>query len=157
MKEKKQVRLVNISKARVQKIDPKLPLVSITDRYSNGVSIPHKDQRPLLQLEFFPRDHAPEIAVEHCMTIERADQLIKFIEEQREAGAEVIYIHCTEGRVRSYSVCAALESLPGFYHDHSDACIKTGILDRYTFNLLGDRCDAYDEARSAGAEEEAAS
>ncbi|MNO25622.1 hypothetical protein D3C76_154640 [compost metagenome] len=146
------VRLVNISKGRVQQIDHKAPLISICDRYSTPAAIPGRGQRPLLLLEFFPADHAPEISKEHLMTEAKADAVIKFVEEQREAGHEVIYVNCGEGRVRSYSVCAALESLEGFHHDHANACIKQGILDRYTFNLLGDRIDAFEEARAEATE-----
>lgn len=134
-------RLVNISKQRLQQVDPKAPVISITDRYSNGVAIPGKDQRPLLQVMFFPRDFAPELDPEGCMTPERAAEIFKFAEEQRDAGAEVIYVQCGEGRIRSYTICTALGQLEGFDHDHANSCIKSGVLDRYTYNILGDELD----------------
>lgn len=134
-------RLVNISKNRLQQVDPKAPVISITDRYSNGVAIPGKDQRPLLQVMFFPRDHAPELDPEGCMTPERAAEIFKFAEAQRDAGAEVIYVQCGEGRIRSFTICATLAQLEGFEHDHGNSCIKSGILDRYTYNILGDELD----------------
>jgi hypothetical protein len=134
-------RLVNISKGRLQQVDPKAPVISITDRYSNGVAIPGKDQRPLLQVEFFPRDHAPELGADGCMTAEKAEAIIKFAEEQRDAGAEVIYVQCGEGRIRSFTVCSAIDHLEGFEHDHANSCIKSGIIDRYSFNHLMDEVD----------------
>ncbi|MNZ13303.1 hypothetical protein D3C78_301990 [compost metagenome] len=145
----KTVRLVNISKGRVQRIHHMAPLISISDRYSTPPAIPARDQRPLLLLDFFPADFAPELSKDSLLTAEKADKIIKFVEEQREAGAEVIYVQCGEGRIRSFSVCTALESLDGFHRDANDACIKSGILDRYTFNLLGDRVDQYEEQRQA--------
>ncbi len=140
------VRLINISKDRLQQIDPMTPLISISDRYSSPVIIPHKEQRPLLQVEFFPRDHAPEIAEEHCMTPELANSIIKFALDQQKAGAEVIYVQCGEGRIRSFTIVAALEmELEGFHRDASQCCIKQGLLDRYTYHVLGNCLDLYND------------
>lgn len=142
-------RLINISKGRLQNVDPKAPVISITDRYSNGVAIPGKDQRPLLQVEFFPRDHAPEIAEDRCMTAEMADSIIKFAEDQRKAGHKVIYVQCGEGRIRSYTIVTLLEELDGFIRDTDQCCIKSGIMDRYTQRIMGDRVDVYKESLEA--------
>jgi len=134
-------RVVNISKKRVFELPSDAPLISISDAYSVGVAIPNEKNRPLLKLEFFPRDHAPEISEDRCMTQERAEKIFAFVEEQVAAGAEVIYVQCTEGRVRSFTICATVGQLEGVTHDHASSCIKSGILDRYTCNILGDELD----------------
>lgn len=139
-------RLINISKGRLQDIDPSAPVISITDRYSSGVSIPGKDQRPLLQVRFFPRDYAPELAEEHCMTAEIADSIIKFTEDQRKAGHKVIYVQCGEGRIRSYTVTTLLEELDGFIRDTPHCCIRSGVMDRYTQRIMGARIDVYKDS-----------
>lgn len=134
-------RVVNISRKRVAEIPNTAPLISISDAYSVGVSIPNEKNRPLLKLEFFPRDHAPEISEDRCMTQERAEKIFAFVEEQVAAGAEVVYVQCTEGRVRSFTICAIVSQLENVDHDHDSSCIKSGILDRYTYNTMGDELD----------------
>lgn len=143
------VRLVNISKGRVSRVDHNAPLVSISDAYTLPPEIPNRDKRPLLLLEFFPGDHAtPNESRERLMTAEKASLLINFIEAQRKAGAEVIYFQCGEGRIRSYTLATcAWRYLEGYRHDTANACVSQGIIDRYTFNMAARAMEDYLETQ----------
>lgn len=141
------VRLINISKKRVGDIDKNAPLISINDYYSEPPAIPNRDNRPLLFSTFFPGDHAMSSDdKERLMTAERAQKIIEFCIAQRNDGHEAIYVQCGEGRIRSYTVCTVLEDyLHGdvFEHDRENACIKHGIVDRYTFHMMRPVIDGY--------------
>lgn len=132
------VKLANISKTRVQSINPNAPLISIGDYYSLPVAIPNRENRPLLFVDFFPGDHAmPGDHPSRMLTAEKAEQIVKFVEAQRKAGAEIVYVQCGEGRIRSYTIATTIENyLEGFRHSPEDACIKQGIVDRYTYSIL---------------------
>lgn len=131
------VRLVNISKARVQNVDHNAPLISISDSHSGHVPVPNETKRPLLRLSFFPGDNAMPGDEGRLMTVERARQVAEFVEEQRKAGAQIIYVQCGEGRIRSWTICTTVaHRLDGFTHDSDNGCIKSGIVDRYTHRMM---------------------
>lgn len=124
------VSITNISYAKVQSIPHTAPLISITDQYRPSVQVPNAQKRPHLILAFSAGDYIPEPR-EGAITPEQVREAAAFIEANREHG--LVYIHCTEGRIRSYSLCDALTyCLDNVTHDHSRACIKQGIIDDYT-------------------------
>lgn len=134
------VRLVNISKQRVGQVDANTPLVSICDPRGIPPHIPNRENRPVLFLEFYPGDHAmPEDRPHELFTDGKCKRFIDFINAQKEAGAEVIYIQCGEGRIRSWTLAEQAHcELEGFIHDTENASIQSGIIDRYTRRIFVD-------------------
>lgn len=132
------VRLVNISKQRVATIEEDAPLVSICDPRGIPPQIPNRGNRPLLFLEFYPADNAmPSDHPSQQFTEEKARKFFKFLEEQKAAGAKVVYIQCGEGRIRSWTLAEEASCLlDGFVHDTVNASIQKGIIDRYTRRIL---------------------
>jgi len=131
------VRITNIGKDALQTIDYKAPLISISDRYSHGYSIPGKDTRPLLQLDFFPGDHLDEQEKKYALTEKQVGRVVEFVEANRDNG--LVYIQCGEGRIRSYTLCVSLSRMmANVTHDSSIASIKQGVVDRYTRKVIHD-------------------
>lgn len=145
------VRLINISKQRVATVDPNAPLVSICDPNGLPPHIPNRENRPLLFLEFYPGDHAmPEDRPNQLFTTSKARKFIDFINAQKEAGAEAIYIQCGEGRIRSWTLAEQAHcELEGFDHDTENASIKSGIIDRYTRRIFADAVREIESGQNA--------
>lgn len=123
----------NISKDAVSSIPPMAPLISISDRYSSRPTIPHKEQRPLLMVDFFPGDHLE--GSHYLITEQMALDIKRFIDSVPDG--EHIYVHCTEGRIRSYTVVTALCGYIGnLQRCTKSSSIKTGVIDRYTDRVL---------------------
>lgn len=132
------IRVINISKQRVQSVDVNTPIISICDPRGIPPQIPNRENRPLLLLEFYPADHAmPEDRPEEKMTEAKTKRIVDFVKAQKEAGHERIFVQCGEGRIRSFTICTMLEDyMEDVQHDREEACIKEGIIDRYTRNIM---------------------
>lgn len=118
----------NISKDSVANIDHRTPLISICDRFGARPPIPgSKAGRRVLYLEFDPGDHYEGATL---ITAEQVKDIKAFV-DSLPSDTKFLYIHCGEGRIRSYTVAAALMcAYDHICHDGS------GTLDRKTYHIV---------------------
>ena len=134
----KDVVVRNIGKKDIKNFDLTLPIISISDRYSEQADIPNEAGRKVLRLEFFAGDYHDNL--KECVGVEHADKIRAFMAELEGNGLEVL-VNCGEGMFRSYSVCAAM------YHqfDEVEMHYGAGQLDMFTFNGLMNIWEKQDE------------
>ncbi len=134
----KDVVVRNIGKKDIKNFDMTLPIISISDRYSQQAEIPNEAGRKVLHLEFFAGDYHDNL--KECVGVQHADAIRAFMSELVGDRLEVL-VNCGEGMFRSYSVCAAM------YHQFEEVTMHsgTGQLDMFTFNGLMNIWEKQDE------------